>query len=329
MRLLVTGGCGFIGSHFVRHALDQGAEVTNLDLLTYAGRLENLTDVADRPGYRFVEGDIRDRTLVASLVPGHDAVVHFAAESHVDRSIDGADDFVTTNVVGTHTVLDAAMRAGVERFLLISTDEVYGSVPAPRRSTEADPLEPNSPYSASKASGDLLARAYRQTFGYPVTVTRTSNNYGPFQFPEKVVPLFVTNLLDGEPVPVYGSGENVRDWLYVVDNVTAQWKVLVDGAPGATYNVGAGNEISNLELTRRVLQATGHGEGMIRFVADRPGHDLRYCVDAARVRALGWEPAHSFDEALGQTVDWYRAREDWWRPLKAAGASQRRGGAAT
>ena len=325
MRILVTGGCGFIGSHFVRHALAQGAEVTNLDLVTYAGNPANCADVADHPGYRFVQGDIRDRELLANVMPGHDWVAHFAAESHVDRSIDGADEFLTTNVLGTHALLDAALRADVPRFLHISTDEVYGSVPAPHRSVESDPLEPNSPYSVSKASGDLLARAYRVTFDYPVMVTRTSNNFGPFHYPEKMIPLFVTNLLDGQPVPVYGTGENVRDWLYVIDNVAAQWLVLTQGQPGETYNVGAGNEVSNLELTRRILAAMGHGEDAIRFVDDRPGHDLRYCVDSSKVAALGWAPAHTLDEALEVTIDWYRAREDWWRPLRDSGASQRRG----
>ena len=325
MRILVTGGCGFIGSHFVRHALAQGAAVTNLDLVTYAGNPANLADVDEHPDYRFVHGDVRDRELLARVVPGHDAVAHFAAESHVDRSIDGADEFLTTNVLGTHALLDAALRAGVPRFLHISTDEVYGSVPAPHRSVEDDPLEPNSPYSVSKASGDLLARSYRVTFDYPVMVTRTSNNFGPFHYPEKMIPLFVTNLLDGEAVPVYGTGENVRDWLYVLDNVAAQWLVLTEGQAGETYNVGAGNEVSNLELTRRIVAATGHGEERIRFVDDRPGHDLRYCVDSSRVAALGWAPAHTLDEALQATIDWYRAREDWWRPLREAGASQRRG----
>ena len=326
MRILVTGGCGFIGSHFVRKALAEGAEVVNLDALTYAGNPANLADVDGAPGYQFVHGDVRDRRLVTEVVAGCDAVAHFAAESHVDRSIDGSDDFITTNVVGTHSLLDAAYRAEVGRFLHISTDEVYGSVAAPHDSRETDALEPNSPYSASKASADLLARAYRETYGYPVSVTRTTNNYGPFQFPEKVVPLFVTNLLDGEPVPLYGSGENVRDWLYVTDNVDAQWRVLTEAPPGSVYNVGVGAGISNLELTEAILEATGRDASMIRHVADRPGHDLRYAVDTTRITGeLGWAPSHSLTDGLAATVAWYQQRPDWWRPLKAAGASRRRG----
>ncbi|QBI20301.1 dTDP-glucose 4,6-dehydratase [Egibacter rhizosphaerae] len=326
MRILVTGGCGFIGSHLVRRALAEGAEVTNLDALTYAGNPANLADVADEPGYRFVEGDIRDRELLARLIEGHDAVAHFAAESHVDRSIDGSAEFITTNVEGTHAVLEAARRAEVPRILHVSTDEVYGSVAAPHRSAESDAFAPSSPYAASKAAADLLAQSYRTTYDLPVSITRTSNNFGPYHYPEKMIPLFVTNLLDGEPVPVYGDGSNVRDWLYVLDNVDAQWRVLVDAEPGATYNVGADAATSNLELTHRILAAVGAGEDMIRFVADRPGHDLRYSVDSSALRAAtGWAPRRSLDDALVETVDWYRSREDWWRPLKQAGATARRG----
>ena len=327
MRIFVTGGAGFIGSNFIRHVLatQPDVTVTNFDKLTYAGNLASLRDVADDPRYTFVRGDLVDAEQLAEVLPGHDAVVNFAAESHVDRSITGSNEFVVANVLGANTLFSAAMRADIERFLHISTDEVYGSVPEPGSFSEGDALEPNSPYSASKASADLLARAYRVTHGYPITVTRTANNFGPYHFPEKVIPLFVTNLIDGLKVPLYGDGRNVRDWTYVLDNVTAQWLVLTEGTPGEVYNVGAGNEMSNKELTFRILERFGLGEEMIEFVADRPGHDLRYSVDTAKVRALGWKPASSFDEALDATIAWYRDNEWWWRPLKEAGASQRRG----
>jgi dTDP-glucose 4,6-dehydratase len=327
VRVFVTGGAGFIGSNFVRHLLttQPGVQVTNFDKLTYAGNLASLADVADDPRYRFVRGDLVDGALLAELLPGHDAVVNFAAESHVDRSITASNDFITANVLGANTLFDAAMRAGIPRVLHISTDETYGSIEEPGSFVEGDALEPNSPYSASKAAADLLARAYGVTYGYPITVTRTANNFGPYHYPEKVIPLFVTNLLDGLPVPLYGDGRNVRDWTYVLDNVAAQWLVLTEGVPGEVYNVGAGNEMSNLELTHRILGHFGAGEDMIRRVADRPGHDLRYSVDTAKVRALGWKPEHSFDDALEATIAWYREREDWWRPLKERGASERRG----
>jgi len=327
VRILVTGGAGFIGSAFIRHVIrtQPGAQVTNYDKLTYAGNLANVAEVADDPRYTFVHGDITDGAMLADVVPGHDAVVNFAAESHVDRSITSSNDFVAANVLGANTVFSAAMHAGVERVLHISTDEAYGSIPEPDSFVEGDALEPNSPYSASKASADLFARAYGQTYGYPITVTRTANNFGPYHYPEKVIPLFVTNLIDGLPVPLYGDGRNVRDWTYVLDNVTAQWLVLTEGTPGEVYNVGAGNEMSNRELTMRILDRFGAGHDMIRNVKDRPGHDLRYSVDTSKVRALGWKPEHSFDEALDATIAWYRAREDWWRPLKQHGASMRRG----
>ncbi len=327
MRILVTGGAGFIGANFVRHVLTTQPDVavTNYDLLTYAGNPESLRDLADDPRYAFVQGDVCDGDRLREVLPGHDAVVHFAAESHVDRSIEGGAEFLRTNVLGAHAVFDAAMRAEIPRCLHISTDEVYGSIPEPGSFAEGDGLEPNSPYSVSKASADLLARAYRVTYGYPITVTRTANNFGPYHYPEKVIPLFVTNLIDGQKVPLYGEGANVRDWTYVLDNVAAQWLVLTEGAPGEVYNVGAGNEITNAELTLRLLERFGMGEEMITHVADRPGHDLRYSVDAAKVRALGWKPQHSLDEALDATIAWYRANEWWWRPLKSTGASERRG----
>lgn len=326
MKVFVTGGAGFIGSAFIRHVLSTqpGVEVTNFDKLTYAGNLANLAEISDDPRYRFVQGDLVDAALLAEVLPGHDAVVNFAAESHVDRSINASNDFVEANVLGANTLFNAAMHAGVGRCLHISTDETYGSI-AEGSFVEGDALEPNSPYSASKASADLFARAYGVTFGYPITVTRTANNFGPYHYPEKAIPLFVTNLIDGLPVPLYGDGRNVRDWTYVLDNVAAQWLVLTEGTPGEVYNVGAGNEISNLELTHRILEHFEAGEEMIRRVPDRPGHDLRYSVDTTKVRQLGWKPEHSFDDALAATIAWYRRREDWWRPLKEEGASRRQG----
>ncbi|MGH8910744.1 MAG: dTDP-glucose 4,6-dehydratase [Egibacteraceae bacterium] len=326
MRIFVTGGAGFIGSHFVRYVLaEPDVWVTNYDKLTYAGSLDSLRDVEGDPRYAFVRGDICDGPGVARAMAGHDAVVNFAAETHVDRSIECASDFLVTNCLGANTLFNTAMRLGVERFLHISTDEVYGSVDAPGASRERDALEPNSPYAVSKTSADLLARAYRVTFGYPITVTRTANNFGPCQYPEKAIPLFITNLLDGLPLPLYGAGANVRDWTYVVDNAAAQWLALTRGEPGEVYNVGAGNELSNLELAGRILARLGLGEEMIAHVPDRPGHDLRYAVDAAKIGRLGWRPAHSFDEALDATIAWYRANEWWWRPLKERGASRRQG----
>jgi len=331
MRLFVTGGAGFIGSNFIRHVLSTQSDVaiTNFDKLTYAGNPDNLLDYADDPRYTFVRGDIIDAAHLADALPGHDAVVNFAAETHVDRSITGSGEFIAANVLGANTVFESCMRAEIGNVLHISTDEAYGSIAEPESFREGDALQPNSPYSASKASADLLARAYRVTYGYPITVTRTANNFGPYHYPEKVVPLFVTNLIDGLDVPLYGDGRNVRDWTYVLDNVAAQWLVLTKGAPGEIYNVGAGNEMSNRELTYKILERFGlsgdEAEGRIRQVADRPGHDLRYSVDTAKVRALGWTPDHSFDAALDATIAWYRTHEDWWRPLKQAGAGERRG----
>jgi len=327
VRLLVTGGAGFIGSNFVRHVLatTDDVRITNLDALTYAGNLASLADLADDPRHVFVHGDIRDADAVARLVADADAVVNFAAESHVDRSIDGPTAFLDTNVTGAGVVFEACRRAEVPRVLHISTDEVYGSIEEPGSFSEGDPLLPNSPYSASKAGADLLARSYGVTYGYPISVTRTANNFGPFHFPEKAIPLFITNLIDGGDVPLYGDGRNVRDWTYVIDNARAQWLVLTAAEPGSIVNVGAGNEMTNRALTMAILGAFGVGEERIRHVADRPGHDLRYSVDTSRVRALGWEPTVTFEEALAETIAWYRANEDWWRPLKDTGASARRG----
>ena len=296
MKILVTGGAGFIGSNYVRRQLADaypetiGAEVTVLDKLTYAGTLTNLEEVADSPRYRFLEGDICDPDLVNDLVPGHDAVVHFAAESHVDRSITGASDFVVTNVLGTQTLLQAALNAGIDKFVHVSTDEVYGSIPEGSWD-EKRPLEPNSPYSASKAGSDLLARAYARTFGMEVCITRCSNNYGPHQFPEKVIPLFVTNLMDGLQVPLYGEGLNVRDWLHVDDHCRGINLVLAKGRAGETYNIGGGTELTNVELTERLLAAMGVGWEMVRHVEDRKGHDLRYSVDITKIAdELGLRP---------------------------------------
>jgi dTDP-glucose 4,6-dehydratase len=326
VRLLVTGGAGFIGSNFVRQVLraDSGVHVTNLDALTYAGSLTSLRDVEDHPRHRFVRGDICDPELVDELMGDADAVVNFAAESHVDRSIDGPAEFLRTNVDGAGVVFESARRHGVERVLHISTDEVYGSIE--RGSfVEDDPLRPNSPYATSKAAADLLARAYAVTYDFPITVTRTTNNFGPYHFPEKMIPLFVTNLVDGRRVPLYGDGGHVRDWTYVEDNAEAQWLVLTEGERGGVYNVGAGNERSNRALTLALLERFGAGEEMIEHVADRPGHDRRYSVDCTSIRALGWRPRHDLDEALDATVRWYRDNEWWWRPLVASGAAARRG----
>ncbi|MER7503233.1 dTDP-glucose 4,6-dehydratase [Nonomuraea pusilla] len=321
MRILVTGGAGFIGSHYVRSLLRgsydacEDVRVTVLDKLTYAGNPANLAAVAGRPEYRFVHGDIADAALLAEVVPGHDAVVNFAAETHVDRSITGAADFVTTNVLGTQRLLQAALDADVRTFVQISTDEVYGSI-AEGSWTEDEPLLPNSPYSAAKASADLLCRSYHRTYGLDVRVTRCSNNYGPYQYPEKIIPLFVTNLIDGRPVPLYGDGRNVREWLHVDDHCRAVQLVLEKGAPGEVYNVGGGVELTNLELTGRLLDAFGAGWDRVERVPDRPGHDLRYSVDSGKIRAIGYEPRVDFEQGLADVVRWYRDNPGWWRPLK-------------
>ena len=330
-RILVTGGAGFIGSNFVRYLFSsrEDVQVVNLDALTYAGNRENLSDLASHPGYRFVHGDIRDRELVATLLKEHavEAVVHFAAESHVDRSIEGPEVFVKTNVGGTLNLLEAARAHGVARFLQISTDEVYGSLGPEGFFTEETPYHPNNPYSASKAGADLLALSYHRTFGLPVVITRTSNNYGPYQFPEKLIPLMITNALTGKPLPVYGDGQNVRDWIYVEDNCRALDLVLHAGRLGEVYNIGGGNEWKNLELVERLTGLIdGHlgliGERstrrLVTFVQDRLGHDRRYATDSSKIeRELGWERTVSFEEGLRRTVEWYIKNERWWRRIQS------------
>lgn len=316
MRQLVTGGAGFIGSSYVRHVLaTSDDEVTVYDALTYAGNLSTLRDVDDDPRYRFVKGNICDPSSLEEAMTGHDLVVHFAAESHVDRSITGPDDFVHTNCFGTNVVMDTARRLEIPRVVHIGTDEVYGSVAA-GSSRESDPLAPSSPYSASKAGSDLIALSYHTTYGLPVTVTRCTNNFGPYQFPEKVIPLFVTNLIQGQPVPLYGDGLNERDWLYVLDHCAAIGIVAARGEPGAVYNVGAGNETPNRVLVDKLLSLFGVGEEMVRYVEDRPGHDRRYSVDVTKITELGWRRTRSLDEALEDTVAWYRDNRWWWEPLK-------------
>ena len=318
MKILVTGGAGFIGSNYVRHVLASHAEdsVVNLDKLTYAGNLENLRDIEKDPRYRFVHGDIGDRAKVREAMEGVDAVVHFAAETHVDRSNAGAAEFLSTNVTGTFTLLEAARELKVARFVAIGTDEVYGSI-AKGGARELDPLNPSNPYSASKAAADLLARAYWTTHRLPVIVTRSSNNFGPYQYPEKVIPLFITNAIEDKPLPLYGDGRNVRDWLYVLDNCAAIDLVLRKGKEGEIYNIGGSHEVENIVLTRQVLHLVGKPETLITPVADRPGHDRRYALDSGKAHGLGWKPAHTFAKALEATVTWYKDHEAWWKPIKS------------
>lgn len=323
MKLLVTGGAGFIGSNHVRWLLRHTEdEVTAYDALTYAGNRSTLQDVeaAEPKRFRFVHADICDINAFSDAVAGHDAVLHFAAESHVDRSIAGPEDFVVTNCVGTNAVMHACRLAGIPRIVHVSTDEVYGSVEQ-GFSVEDDVLDPRSPYSASKAGSDLLALSYFSTYGLPVMVTRSSNNFGPWQYPEKVIPLFSTNLLDGIKVPLYGDGGNRRDWLFVEDNCAAIDAVLRHGEAGQIYNIGAGNELSNRDLTERLLSLAGAGEEMIEYVTDRLGHDRRYAVESSKVRALGWKPESELDTALATTFAWYRDNRWWWEPLKAGTGS--------
>jgi len=318
MKLLVTGGAGFIGSNFIRHLLHAHPDdrVVNLDKLTYAGNPANLADVEGDPRYSFVHGDICDAKCVRDAARNVDAVVNFAACTHVDRSLVEPDEFLRTDVSGVFTLLEAARDLKIPRLLHVSTDEVYGSI-AHGSSTEQDPLHPSNPYSASKAGGDLLALSYWHTHGVPVVITRSSNNFGPYQYPEKVVPLFVTNALDHAPLPLYGDGRNVRDWLYVLDNCAAIDLVLRRGRDGEIYNIGGGHEVENIVLTREILRLTARPDTLIRPVADRPGHDRRYSVDSTKIRQLGWAPRHPFASALETTVRWYQEHETWWRPLKS------------
>ena len=321
MRVFVTGGAGFIGSHYVRTLLTGGyaayadAEVTVFDKLTYAGNLANLEPVADHPGYRFVQGDISDEKHLLEVLPGHDVVLNFAAETHVDRSIVGAQDFVVTNMLGAQTLFDACLRLETPRLVQVSTDEVYGSIDDGSW-TEDWPLAPRSPYSAAKAGADLLARAYAITYGLNVSITRCSNNYGPYQFPEKLIPLFVTNLIDGGSVPLYGDGLNVRDWLHVDDHCRGIQLVAEKGAPGEIYHIAGGRELTNKELTQLLLDATGRDWSAVDYVTDRKGHDRRYSLDYARLGALGYAPRTTFEDGLAATVAWYRDNRGWWEPLK-------------
>ena len=320
MKLCVTGGAGFIGSNFVRHMLGRHADVqvTTLDCLTYAGNLANLESVRDDPRHRFVRADVADPAAVDdALDEGVDAIVHFAAESHVDRSIGDAAPFLRTNVAGTGALLEAARRRGVARFLHVSTDEVYGSLGPDDRATEDAPLRPTSPYAASKAASDLLALSYARTYGLDVVVTRCSNNFGPFQFPEKMIPLFITNAMADQALPLYGDGGNVRDWIYVEDHCAALDRALVRGRSGEVYNIGAGNEWTNRALTDEILRRLGKSSDLVRSVADRPAHDRRYALDSTKFqRETGWAPAHAFSAALDCTIDWYRQNEHWWRTIK-------------
>lgn len=319
MRMLVTGGAGFIGSHLVRRLIQRGHHsVVNLDALKYSGNLENLADLAGHPQYRFVHADIGDQKAVHTTLREHriEGIINCAAETHVDRSILDPGAFARTDVVGTGILLEEARQAGVRRFLQVSTDEVYGSVEQ-GSSVESDRLEPRSPYSASKAGGDLLVLSYWTTYKFPVLVTRGSNTYGPNQYPEKFIPLFATNAIDGEPLPLYGDGKQCRDWLSVYDHAAGIQHVFEQGEPGTVYNVGGGNERENIAVAEQIVATLGKSRSLIRFVQDRPGHDRRYSIDCRRLRALGWSPQVPFEEGLKQTVDWYRTHESWWRTIKS------------
>jgi dTDP-glucose 4,6-dehydratase len=318
VKVLVTGGAGFIGSNFVRYALAAHPDwhITNLDKLTYAGRMETLNDVIANPRHTFVHGDVADAAVAAPLVNASDIVVHFAAETHVDRSILEAGEFIKTDVIGTFVLLEAARHAsGLRCFIQISTDEVYGSVPE-GSSVETDELKPRNPYSASKAGADRLAYSYWATYNVPVTITRASNNYGPFQFPEKMIPLFISNAIDNVPVPLYGEGLNIRDWLHVMDHCRGVDMVIERGTRGEVYNIGGGNEVRNVDLTHMLLRLADRDTSLVRKVQDRQGHDLRYSLDTSKLRTLGWKPQVPFEEGLKNTVDWYRKNEWWWRPIK-------------
>jgi dTDP-glucose 4,6-dehydratase len=320
MHIIVTGGCGFIGSNFIRLVLQTRPDwrVTNIDKLTYAGNPANLSDLAGNPNYKFFKADICDSAMMGEIITASpDAVVHFAAESHVDRSIAGPEIFVQTNVMGTQVLLEAARQAKVGRFLHVSTDEVYGSLGPTGLFSETAPLSPNSPYSASKTGSDLLVNAYHHTYGMDVVITRCSNNYGPYQYPEKLIPLLVTNLMDGKQIPIYGDGKNVRDWLHVEDHCAGILLALEKGKAGEAYNIGGNNEMENIRIAQKLLSLLGKDETFIRYVEDRLGHDRRYAIDASKIRReLGWTPRHDFESGIKSTVEWYQANEKWWRPLK-------------
>jgi len=317
-RIMVTGGAGFIGSAFVRNMLDKHPDwhIVNFDKMTYAGNKDNVKD-ADPARHSFVQGDIADKDALRAALEGCDAIVNFAADSHVDRSIMGATSFIDTNVTGVYNILEAVREFGLERAVFVSTDEVYGSI-REGSFTETDKHGPRNPYSASKAGGELMVLAYRETYGSPVIITRGSNTYGPYQYPEKVMPLFITNALDDEPLPLYKGGEhNVRDWLYVDDHASGIECALLHGEPGEIYNIAGENERENIVLTRKILELTGKDESLIRLVPDRPGHDFRYSIDASKLKKLGWEPSMDWDEGVAKTVEWYKANESWWRPIKS------------
>lgn len=322
--LLVTGCAGFIGSNFVRYMMKKypDLQIKNLDALTYAGNRENLSDLENNPNYQFHHGNILDKPLVERLMSEVDIVINFAAETHVDRSIQEAGSFIQTDVVGTFTLLEAAKKFGIERFIQISTDEVYGSIEK-GSFTELSNLAPNSPYSASKSGADLLVRSYFKTYGVPAIITRSSNNFGPYQYPEKVIPLFITNAMDDQALPLYGDGKNVRDWIYVLDNCAAIDFLLHKGKPGEIYNIGAGNEIQNIDITEMILEKLGKSKSLIMPVADRPGHDRRYSLDCSKIHKLGWKPVYNFEDALDKTIEWYMSTEKWWRNIKEKQASFR------
>lgn len=318
-KLLITGGSGFIGSWLIRHLLTEypNVQVTNLDLLTYAGNPDNLRDLDEHPRYRFVQGDIQDEVLVNRLMKGMDACINVAAQTHVDRSISGPGVFITTNVLGTQVLLEAARNAGVSKFIQVSTDEVYGSIEGTAKFTEESPLEPSSPYSSSKAGADLIALSYWKTYGMPVCITRCTNNYGPNQYPEKLIPLFILNASENKPVPVYGDGLNVRDWIHVKDHAAGVARVLFNGKPGEVYNIGSGNEHNNLEITRLILSILDKPETLIQFVQDRPGHDRRYALDSTKIeRELGWKAETSFEAGLRDTVQWYLNNPQWVKNVR-------------
>ncbi len=319
MKILVTGGCGFIGSNFILYILNKypNYSVINLDKLTYAGNKENLKSIENNPKYEFVQGDICDKELVNSLVKKVDAIIHFAAESHVDRSIANAGEFVKTNVLGTQILLDAALRNGKKRFHHISTDEVFGTLGKEEKFSEITPYNPHSPYSASKAASDHLVRAYFDTFALPITISNCSNNYGPYQFPEKLIPLFITNLIEGKKVPIYGNGLNVRDWIHVEDHNKGIDLILHKGKIGETYCLGGNEEKTNIEITKMILEQFGCVEEMIEYVEDRKGHDFRYAIDFSKVqKELGWSPEYNFEQGLKATIEWYKNNQDWWKRLK-------------